>query len=439
MSHLVHERSSESAHSALDLFSVPPTQTSVSEGRWVEYHPLATLAESAPIEFCVSGGGSAEYLDLSSTYLRVVAKVVDGTGGELDNVAPVAPVNYYLHALFSQVDVWLNDTLVTASENTYATRAYLEALLHYGPDAKRGHLSSALWYADTAGKMTSTTRDNNGYEKRRELAAKSKSIDMMGRLHVDIFQQGRYMVNGVDVKIRLVPSKSTFNLISSAGDGTFKSVITEATLYVRKQSLNPAVTLSHAKLFERGATVKYPLKRVKLHTFTVASGSTSHVQDNLFITQTPNKVIVGLQPAETLNGSLDRNPFQFDTHGLTYFCAYVNGKLVPNKPLTPNYTAGHYIRCYHGLMAGTGWTHRDGGCGITRSEYPKGYALYALDLTPSLLDDHRESFELSRSGAMRMEFKFAEALTYSLTVVVWAQMDGVIEVDRTRQVQTDFL
>ena len=38
-----------------------------------------------------------------------------------------------------------------------------------------------------------------------------------------------------------------------------------------------------------------------------------------------------------------------------------------------------------------------------------------------------------------MEFKFAEALTHSLTVVVWAQMDGVIEVDRTRQVQTDFL
>merc|ERR1711989_295140 len=79
---------------------------------------------------------------------------------------PVAPVNYYLHALFSQVDVWLNDTLVTASENTYATRAYLEALLHYGPDAKRGHLSSALWYADTAGKMTSTTRDNNAFPPR---------------------------------------------------------------------------------------------------------------------------------------------------------------------------------------------------------------------------------------------------------------------------------
>jgi hypothetical protein len=39
----------------LDLFTVPPTQTSIEHGTWVEYHPLSTITDGAPIEFDVNG------------------------------------------------------------------------------------------------------------------------------------------------------------------------------------------------------------------------------------------------------------------------------------------------------------------------------------------------------------------------------------------------
>jgi hypothetical protein len=29
----------------LDLFEVPPTQTSIESGSWVEYHPLSTITD----------------------------------------------------------------------------------------------------------------------------------------------------------------------------------------------------------------------------------------------------------------------------------------------------------------------------------------------------------------------------------------------------------
>ena len=35
----VHEQSCECTKSELDLFSVPPTQTSMEQGSWIEYHP----------------------------------------------------------------------------------------------------------------------------------------------------------------------------------------------------------------------------------------------------------------------------------------------------------------------------------------------------------------------------------------------------------------
>ena len=82
-------------------------------------------------------------------YVR--AKVVRGVGTDIADDAPVAPVNNWLHSLFSQVDVHLNDTLVTPSSNTYPFRAYVETLLSYGAEAKKTQLSSQLWYKDTAG------------------------------------------------------------------------------------------------------------------------------------------------------------------------------------------------------------------------------------------------------------------------------------------------
>ena len=110
----------------------------------MEFHPLSSLSPGAPIEFAISGA-TTEYLDLSNTYLHVRAKVTKPDGSNLDAGTDVAPVNYWLHALFSQVDISLNDTLVTNSENTYPYRAYLEATLNYGREAKKSHLTSAFY------------------------------------------------------------------------------------------------------------------------------------------------------------------------------------------------------------------------------------------------------------------------------------------------------
>ena len=432
---LVHTKSCESVHTGLDLFALPPTQTAVQDGLWVEYHPLATLAPGAPIEFAVSGA-TADYLDLSNTYLHVKAKVLRQDGTALPADAVVAPVNYWLHSLFSQVDVLLNDTLVTPSENTYPYRAYIESTLNYGREAKTTHLTTALYYQDTASHLESLNEaENLGFDARKQQARRGRDVDMIGRLHCDIFHQERYLLNGVDVKIRLIPSKSTFNLMAAA-DANFKSVISHASLFVRKVRLNPSVTLSHAKALERG-TAKYPLKRVVVKTFSIPTGNVGAVQDNLFLSQTPNRLVIGLVDSAAFNGENARNPFNFKTLGLSFLSLYLDGKQVPSKPLQPNFDGGQYVRSFFNLMVSSGLANQDSGSNINREDFAGGFALYSMDLTPSLIDDN-QLFELVKSGALRMELKFVAPLQRSATVVVWAEMDSVLEIDRSRQVLTDF-
>ncbi|KAL8618575.1 hypothetical protein ACOMHN_021844 [Nucella lapillus] len=132
----LHHLSAESVQSGLDLFSLPPTQTSIEEGQYVEVYPLATLSPGAPIKFIITGGTS-ELTDLSNTFLHVEVKITKADGSNLDVDQPVAPVNNFLHTLFSQVDMALNGVLITNSENTYLYRAMLETLLSYGPDAQK--------------------------------------------------------------------------------------------------------------------------------------------------------------------------------------------------------------------------------------------------------------------------------------------------------------
>ncbi|GBM85734.1 hypothetical protein AVEN_163060-1 [Araneus ventricosus] len=160
--------SPECVKSELELFHLPPTQTAIENGEWVEFHPMSNVFDGGPVEFHISGSGE-EYLDLSQTQLHVKAKILKADGspilketktgadGSLTETK-IGPVNLFLHSLFSQVDVSLNDRVVSNSSNTYPYRSYIETLLNHGFDSKTSQLTSEMFYKDT-------TR-HNGLEKR---------------------------------------------------------------------------------------------------------------------------------------------------------------------------------------------------------------------------------------------------------------------------------
>ena len=84
----VHEDSCQCAKSELDLFCLPPTQTSILKSRLIEYSPISILG-NGPVEFAVSGSGE-DYTDLANTYLHVICKVLHSDGSKLkegENIA----------------------------------------------------------------------------------------------------------------------------------------------------------------------------------------------------------------------------------------------------------------------------------------------------------------------------------------------------------------
>ena len=115
----------------------------------------------------------------------------------------------------------------------------------------------------------------------------------MGPVHGDIFFQDRYLLNGVDLKLKFHRSKNSFRLMAALPDRNFRVKILEASLYVRKVVVSPAVALAHAKTLE-SATAKYPLHRVEVKTFSIPQGNQSFTRENLFLGQIPRRVVIGM-------------------------------------------------------------------------------------------------------------------------------------------------
>jgi len=353
MTAFAHDMSCEYTKSELDLFSVLPTQTSMEHGSWVECHPLTTVADGSPIEFDVCGSGD-DYVDFAKTTLHVKAKVTNENGTDLAADAAVGPVNLFLHSLFSQVEISLNGTLITSSTNTYPYRAMIETLLSYGMDPKTSQLTSALYYKNTAGNMDSVDFDdednvNKGLAARRNMAPVSRVIDMMGRLHADIFFQKRYMLSEVGVKIKLIRSKDTFCLMGD--NANYKVKITHASLFARKVKVMPSVFLAYA--MERN-TAKYPIRRVVCKSFTIPQNYLDMNHEKLFSGQLPTCIVIGLVDNRSFNGSRDRNPFNFANFNLNEIGQYLDGQEQNVlRPIQPNFATGEYIRAYNTIFAGT--------------------------------------------------------------------------------------
>ncbi|GFX76080.1 uncharacterized protein TNCV_2299951 [Trichonephila clavipes] len=138
----------ECVKSELELFNLPGTQTVIQDGQWKQFHPLSNVFDNAPVEFHISGSVE-DYIDLSQTQLYVKAKIVKVDNTPITKDDTIGPVNLFLHSLFSQVDVSLNDRVVSNSSNTYPYRSYIETLLNHGYDSKTSQLTAELFYKDS--------------------------------------------------------------------------------------------------------------------------------------------------------------------------------------------------------------------------------------------------------------------------------------------------
>jgi hypothetical protein len=418
------------------------TQTSIESGSWAEFNPVSAITDTMPIEFDISGAGTS-YIDLAQTQLLIRVQLLKGDGTAIDNTSHVAPCNLFLHSLFSEVDVKLNGTLISSSNNTYPYRAYIETLLSYGYDAKRSQLTSALYYKDQGGDAGFEEGDphaggaaNNGMKKRNSFFEEGGIVPLQGPIHLDLMFQDRYLPSDVGLQLRFVRSKDAFSLMSDAQNAAFRVKIHECKLLIRKAYISPSVFVAQAQAFEVG-NAKYPIRRVVCKSYSVGTGMRDNVHEGLFTGQIPSRIVIGMVNNAAFNGSYRHNPFNFKHFDLSSIKIYVDGQANNNiKAIECDFETHNSLAGYLSLFAGSGKYRRDEGLDIDRQEYERGYTLFAYDLSPDLSEEGY--FNLAKEGSIRVELKFARGLPNTINVIAYAEFESIIEINREKQVLIDY-
>ncbi|XP_015746196.1 uncharacterized protein F54H12.2-like [Python bivittatus] len=433
----IHEAFQECVMSELDLFQLPPTQTSVENSMYVEILPLSTLTPNAPLEFFITGHDEY-YTDLNNTLLHVNCKIVNADGTDIAEDAWLALVNYPIALLFNQLDVTLGDYLITQSHHCCPYRAMIELILNFGSHTLGTQFTAGGFYKDDSNCMEITLLTgvgNYGFRARAKHAAGSHKWDLVGTLHSDLFFQDKLLINGVDVKIKLTRSRNEFCLMRDSNQN-YKVQLVSAFLFVKRVKVSAGVGLGHAEALLT-SNAKYPIDRVGMKVYSIPAGSLVCNQENLFLGQLPKQLVIGFVDNASFSGEYDRNPFNFKNFNVNFCALYCNSEQIPAKPLQPDYEHGLFVREYMQMVQMTGKGMKDRPLLISWEEFRTGYNLYCFDLSPN--HGCAEHYSLIRNGNLRAEIRFAQPLLNTINMILYAIFENVIEISHTRNVLFDYM
>ena len=417
----------------LDLFSTRLRQEEIVQGAWEKITPTNSVEDINPIiEFLIKGNNM--FIDLNNCYIETKLRVKNSDNSNLADDDVVSVINYLGATLFNQVEMHLNNEHIATIGN-YAYRSYLESLLSFNEEAKKSWLQAGLFFKDSDRYHDTLGDDNTGFRFRKALISQSRTVELISKIHCDLFNQCRLLLNQVNVKLIFTRNTDAFCLLA-ANTANVKIEIEEISLFVRR------ATLADHKFTEINDMInkqdaKYFIPRVRVKAFTCAAGQRNvEIRNQLSAPDLPTRIVVGMVSNSAYSGQKALNPFNFQHFNVSSINITVDSKCVFAKPLTVNMTNGNYIQAYWNLMIAMGYIGRNGGCDITRNEYDNGYFLIAADLTSTLCDGTYD--DPIQTGNLDVELTFSAALPETITVLIYAEYGNTIKINGMRKAIPNF-
>ena len=282
----------------LAIFETPSTNTSVLEKRFLNIHPVSGITPNTNvIHFCIKVN-DLKYIDLQKTQLYVRCKILDKDGhptideiprdrststiprgdeeAKATNSKEVAfPINHLLQSMWKQVEVYLGGKLVSAGSTNYHYKSMIKTLLYRCQDeGMKQKLCSELFYEDTKGTHDSLNNSpmNLGSFYHKELTVGGETFEMEGPLNEDTFNLGKYLINGVNLDLKLYPARSAFALMSNSPNKEYSIIIEEAILKCYTIEVSSTIVSAHTQSMEKAGMAQYFFNQAQLNSFTIPKG-----------------------------------------------------------------------------------------------------------------------------------------------------------------------
>lgn len=433
MGKLIDRKSSPATRSELALFDLPSTQVVFDSSQWLSFPPVTNLTPSGPFNFVIND--SRHFLQTSKMYISFTLKcsAPETVSGAVVIGPPksVSFINYIGATFFDQVKMFINNVQVFDCPH-YAYKSYLECLLNYSSDYKRGFLQGAGYFEDSEQAIDSSS--NEGYLTRVKML-KSGEINVCAPLHIDHFNVDRLLVPHMNIQIALYRNKNPF-IFETHGDTDISKItldVTSMKLHVRAIDVVSSASLALEKTM-LSFPAKYPYKRTRTKVVSIPGGRFDYLCGSLFTDHIPRRIVVGFVDSESFEGNT-KSPFNFKHCDIGEISIDAGGKLVPSVPLSMDFENKNYAEAFVMFHENLGFISQGHTVPISYKKYANGCSLFVFNLSPS---DDNGDFEMIRSETTLVNIKFKEKTPLNgFQMIVYAEYDGVFHVDHYRNVLMD--
>ena len=431
--------------SELNFFEAPPLSAAFLREEFVDYRPsTANLNSGGSIDFLIPPS-LTQYVSLSRTRVHVKLRITRGDGSAFNPAEEahiVTPINWLGATMFETVQLYLNQTLVSASGGQHSPyKAILEALLDKGCFEKNTSLQAGLFKKDTAGRMETYDYPDGGAAYRWQWTAASQSFDLCAPIICDLAQQGRLIISGVEMLFKLWLARPEFVLMTDDDDADYKLDVQECFLRVCKKMPQPAVTMGVATSLEL-SPILYPFNRTEVRQLLLNAGTYGFSFENLFDGLIPSVMTVAIVSGKSASGTYDTNPFFFQHKFISSLNVMVDDQSSSDHMMKFSFhelgfLRSSYLDGFNSLFKP--WTELPerlwdpaASCDITREEYARGYTLFNFRFTSTA---NSRFLPFIVQGNLRITGRFSKALDENCNLVVYARFPSMLTIDKSRRIE----
>ena len=390
----------------------------------LENDPAADHLHSLALgEMLVAEQAVKKYYEMKKKYLE-----------QADAIKCIIPIDNVFHSMWSDVEVYMNNTKVNDSNRLYMYKAYIETLLNNSNSTKIFQLQSLGYYGDKGNKdQFYGFSFNDGMSKRHQKFKNNRVNELSGFLADDVMGVNAAIVNAVRTVIKLIPNYENIRLQTfGVGKVYGKIVIDDICMMVCQRKMANEVLLAHNEIMQE-KPASYPFKKAQMAIFHAKKGDHNISISNPYESKIPTRLIVGMVNASAHAGDFSKNPLRFQHYNVKKAAFYIDNESSCKPPYEISPSEGIFMAPYLELFSVLGKFGEDTDMGITPENYLEGNFLLPFDVVPTA-SGNLEYIAKKDGGTCSLEINFSEPLPEDIYVITYAVFPYLLEIDAARNV-----
>ena len=404
-------------------------------------YPLNYTSKHGPWQYH-SPQDNKHFIDLNTLTWNGKIRVIN----KKDPISPVitanqtkditcSVVNNFIHSTVSKITYQLNDfQMGDSAPKSYSYRAYMDNLLSFSKGAKEQSLKYHGFEQDTPGsfedvnKLTASNT-NSGFKKRSELFCTPNYFHFSVKLRIDLANIDQFLQPGVQLRFEIERNSDAFALLSDVGDDvTFEFEIKDSTIEFDKMIPTPEY-LNHFETNILQEPLIYSYDKSQIHYFPYTANVNDLSIYSMFHTdKLPSYLVFGLVDNDAFDGSVSKNPYNFQHFNLKEFYLLVNGISVPTQPVKLDITSMDYHQTYvNEFLDKLKLKNSNDSIGISADDWINGSFFWIVDLNVDKCCNFHE--HNSKGGTIHLKLQTKTALPKTTRLIVYSTSRERMSID----------